>query len=335
MVNIVGALGLLEREAMTANRSPHTIRAYRNDVAVIGSLLGDVKHVAPDTIDIEALTIGDLKEAFGRFAGSHSPASVVRARSTWRRLYDTLMDEGIVEASPMVTVAAKAKAPARQPRPLNGWERGVAIELLNGASITDAHQRSAWPARDTALLATLLATGLRNAEVVGLSLKSMTIVPERASRELVVLGKGRKQRTVLLVESVVALVDEYLSKRRALFPLWPQRGSDPLFVVKPSFALLKRDPHSGGVRMTTQQVQYLVRRVCTQAGLSSALPRGAAVHALRHTFGSQMARSGEPLHNIAALMGHASISTTQGYLAPVSDDLAAALERQADALGLS
>ena len=332
-MRISEALTLLEREAMTDNKSLHTLRAYRNDVEAISSLLCTVLDTDPEHIEIERVSVTDLKDAFAYFAGSHSPASVVRCRSTWRRLFETLVDEGVLAASPMPTVAARAKAPARLPRPLIGWERGVASQLLEGAR-RPSGQRSAWPTRDVALLATLLATGLRSAEAAGLSMRSMTTVADQGARELVVLGKGNKQRTVLLVEAVVERVDEYLTERRVLFPLWAQRPGDPLFIVRPSAALVKRDPGDGGARMTPQQIQYLLKRVAAQSGLTSALPVGAAVHALRHTFGSQMARRGEPLHNIAALMGHASISTTQGYLAPVGEDLAAALVRQADTLGL-
>ncbi|NNN09564.1 MAG: site-specific integrase [Acidimicrobiaceae bacterium] len=75
-----------------------------------------------------------------------------------------------------------------------------------------------------------------------------------------------------------------------------------------------------------------LRDTATQYGLSS-VPPAAAVHALRHTSGSLKARRGEPIHNIAALMGSASLSTTQGYLASVGEDLAATLDRQADVVG--
>jgi site-specific recombinase XerD len=325
------ALSLLVRDARTVNRSPHTIAAYESDVSRIGELLGAHRGRRSEELDVAQITTSELKVAFADFAGTHAPASVVRARSTWRLLFLTLVQEGVLASSPMVTVAQGAKSPSRKPRPLVGWERGAGAELLAGTATVTAGQRSAWPARDRALLGVLLGNGLRRSEIAGLNLGSL-ITHRDGTVELTVFGKGAKWRGMSLVPSVNAKVQEYLSERRERFPLWAQRPGDPLFVAGTG----RRGAHdvTGGPRMSARQVAYVVQRVAAQSGMSSALPPGALTHALRHTFGSTMARRGEPLHHIAALMGHSSISTTQGYLATTDSDLTAALERQAHDLGL-
>lgn len=327
MATTIGdALDSLVREARTTGLSEATVRARRSDVHAITAYLdGGLDR------DVASLTVHDLRVAFAAFAGAHAQSSVVRARSTWRRLYDLLVEEGVVPGSVMTTVAARAKAPPRYPKPLNGWERGVGAELLAGTGLVVSSSRSAWPARDRAVIGTLLTTGIRSAEIAGLSLGS--VVRHRdGSSELVVLGKGRKQRVIPLAPSTQKVIDLYLAERAAEYPLWSRRDGDPLFVARPIRS--HGDEPEGGGRMSTHQIAYLVQRVATQSGLSGALPAGASVHALRHTFGSTLARRGEPLHHIAAVMGHASISTTQGYLAPMTSDLLEALEDNAEDLGL-
>jgi site-specific recombinase XerD len=53
-----------------------------------------------------------------------------------------------------------------------------------------------------------------------------------------------------------------------------------------------------------------VKKICRKAGIE---PQAATVHALRHSFGAHLRMSGVPLANIADLMGHADLATTQIY----------------------
>lgn len=71
---------------------------------------------------------------------------------------------------------------------------------------------------------------------------------------------------------------------------------------------------------TTRQVQ----RIIEQAGLK-ALGRKVHPHILRHTFASRLMRVTN-IRNVQALLGHTSISSTQVYTHPNSDDLHKAID---------
>ena len=75
---------------------------------------------------------------------------------------------------------------------------------------------------------------------------------------------------------------------------------------KPAFITF----HYDGTRLTRGRVQYLVGRIYERAGLRAAVPKGALVHALRHTFASQAIEYGTDVVELRDILGHASLATT-------------------------
>jgi site-specific recombinase XerD len=61
-------------------------------------------------------------------------------------------------------------------------------------------------------------------------------------------------------------------------------------------------------------LEYLVSSCYRRAGLHDRVPRGASLHALRHTFATRLAEDGATASEIMALLGHASLSTSQNYI---------------------
>jgi integrase/recombinase XerC len=61
-------------------------------------------------------------------------------------------------------------------------------------------------------------------------------------------------------------------------------------------------------------LQYLVRSCYRRAGIGDRVPRGAQLHALRHTFATRLAEDGANASEIMRLLGHASLTTSQNYI---------------------
>jgi site-specific recombinase XerD len=60
-------------------------------------------------------------------------------------------------------------------------------------------------------------------------------------------------------------------------------------------------------------VQHLIERP-TRRGIRSAVPPGALVHALRHSFATLALEHGADVAEVCGLLGHASLATTSRYL---------------------
>jgi len=293
-------------------RSPLTLRAYDNDVSVICAGLAREVGCGEEELTTEHLTGQLLRSAFADFAADHSPASVARCRSTWTGVLEALVADAIIPGSP-IGVIPRPKIPKRVPKPLRGWDEGTVDNLLSAASDgrrTGRASRS-WPERDEALIDLLVTLGPRRSEVCSLDLGDYTGLP--VERRLLISGKGNKERVLPVPFPTAVAIDRYLEARRARFDRWRPSAPDPLFVGSPTHADRQGATLGGGKRISPAQVSYIVERLMADHGLSGKLPDGALVHALRHTFGTQMVDSGVTLSEAADLMGHASTTTTKGY----------------------
>ncbi len=281
--------------------SPHTVAAYRRDLEGVGRricvALGHGE-------DLDRLELGDLdkvtlRAAFASWADDHAAASIRRAWSAWNGFFEHLVIEEVVLTNPMSAITPPRQSRGK-PKAIPGDD--VASLLLQTAAQADGTSRSPWPARDVALVATFLVTGIRLSEAISLNLGSLD--GPQGARRLVVIGKGNKPRTVPIEETLEDLLLRYLGERRDRFPT--VRFDDlrlPLFARTDT-----------GGRFTRQQVEYLVDKLYRRAGIRSRIPEGALVHALRHTFATSALDNGVHVVELQELLGHASLDTTRRYL---------------------
>jgi site-specific recombinase XerD len=173
----------------------------------------------------------------------------------------------------------------------------------------DERQRDPWPERDVAVLALALCAGLRLSEL--LALRIGDVVGRDGERRVEVAGKGGRPRTVPIEPELDVLIERYLDSRRLRFGRAGARS--PLLVDRQGAALRR-----GGL-------QYLVESCFRRAGVSDRVPRGAQLHALRHTFATRLAEDGANASEIMRLLGHASLTTSQGYIEVTAEQQRAAV----------
>jgi len=111
--------------------------------------------------------------------------------------------------------------------------------------------------------------------------------------QLLVHGKGSKDRVVALTPLVVQAIREYLERR-------PQTQSHRLFLSR-----IGGDPIAGRV------VNRMLVRVLQEAKLDK---EGITPHKLRHTFATHLIRNGADVRTVQELLRHADIQTTARYL---------------------
>ena len=288
--------------AARATRKPsvHTLEAYRRDLQSIIALIGQ-----------EGVTLGDLsprslRVAFAAFAGSRAPASVARCWTSWNAFFTFLVTEQVVAGNPMSAVDKPRLAP-HSPKPLRGED--TPEQLLDAVSRADDRQRDPWPERDLAVLALALCAGLRLSELLALRVGSIS--GRSGERRVDVAGKGGRPRTVPIEPELDAVVERYVDSRRLRFGR--ARPDEPLMVDRKGAPLQR-----GGL-------QYLVSSCYRRAGVNDRVPRGAQLHALRHTFATRLAEDGANASEIMRLLGHASLTTSQGYIEVTAEQQRAAV----------
>ncbi len=150
------------------------------------------------------------------------------------------------------------------------------------------------------MLSTLLLTGLRSAELLSLRVGSLTGRP--GERRVHVVGKGGRARSVSIEDALDTVIATYLASRRARFPSRRVGARSALFV------------DARGEPLQRAGLQYLVETALRAAGVSDRRSPGALVHALRHAYATRLADDGATASEIMALLGHASLTTSQAYI---------------------
>lgn len=280
---------------MPRKHSPHTLEAYRRDLDAITVHLVELLGAPASAITVEQLDIRTLRRAFARIS-HQSPATVARTWSTWNQLFSFLVAEQVVAGSPMAAID-KPRIPRSRPKAITGDDS--VHRLLQAAATGRRGARHPWPERDLAVVVVLLTCGLRLAELLGLTLQSIDGPP--GDRVIGVRGKGNKERTVPVEPEVEAVLAAYLESRLRRFP-GRLAATAPLFV------------DNRGQVMGRGALQYLVEQLYREAGIRTRVPRGALVHALRHTFATSLARNGASGVELQRLLGHESLATTQRYV---------------------
>ncbi len=260
--------------------SPHTVRAYVNDVSTFLSFLADHKGGAVSLNSLSAVSIGDFRAWIARRAtkDKNSAATRARALSGLKNFLSWLDRQGIMHNAAINNVRAP-KQPRKLPRPL--YEK-QALDVV--ASRTD----ETWiDTRNRALLTMLYGCGVRIDEALSLNIADL---PRDGFMR--VIGKGRKERQV----PILKIVEDVLGQYRAACP-YPETPDRPLFLG------------ARGKRMRQGIAQKAMRTMRNELGL----PETATPHALRHSFATHLLQNGANLREIQELLGHASLSTTQRY----------------------
>lgn len=283
----------------TRKPSPHTLAAYRRDLLTIARLIAEHPETPLPlaTLPINALTTRTLRAAFAAFAAPRAAASIHRAWSTWNSFFSFLVADDIVAGNPMPAVG-KPTVPPPPPKPLRGEH--TPEHLLEAVSREDQRQRHPWPERDLAILALALCAGLRLSELLALRVGSLAGRP--GERRVEVTGKGGRPRVIPIEPELDLVIVGYLNSRRRRFGDRTLGRDRPLLV----------DRH--GEPLRRGGLQYLVGSCYRRAGITDRVPRGAQVHALRHTFATRLAEDGASAAEIMRLLGHASLATSQNYI---------------------
>lgn len=267
--------------------SEKTIEAYQRDVAHFINFL--VEHLGgePHVSDLKSLSRHDVIAWLAKRRSEDNLAASSRARAASSlRAFFKFLDRRLDAPNARAMMFETPRRPHRLPRPLPEKIAPQTIEIAGeGDPVMDTPE---WAnARDAAILSLLYGAGLRLSEALSLTGKDLP-----APANLRVLGKGKKVRIVPLIQPVREAINHYAK----ICPF----ASAPDEQI---FRGLKGGP------LNPRIVQRLMESLRHRLGL----PETATPHAMRHSFATHLLANGGDLRSIQALLGHASLSTTQIY----------------------
>ncbi len=282
---------LLVRYAAHLKRSPLTGHSPRTYLGAVRAYLAWLGH-AP--VDGDPLNDATAKDWAVRDYRSHLVTVAKRATATVNKHLAALQDFYVWLGLGQPQGVKRHQVPRHAPKAL---EPRAKLRYLRAVE--------AWPStRDRAIALLPLYAGTRIAEISALDVADLRLSARKGDVHLV--GKGEKSRTVpahpKLREALAAWLAERPSRRGA--------ESAALFI-------------SGrGTRMTTDAIDDVIKAITSAAGLDDHVTS----HVLRHTFGTELTRSGIDLVTVAELMGHASLETTRLYTRPSVADMQRAVD---------
>ncbi len=260
-----------------------------------GAMANTLDAYARDLEDARAAVRGGLRNASaasieayvgGLAKRSLSAATARRRISALRQFYRFLLQENVRTDDP----TARLDTPKRV-RALPKTLSPEAIQRLIDAAETP---------RDKALVELLYGAGLRVSELVSLPLRA---APKPGQAHMVVLGKGGKERIVVLGEPALKALDTHLAARAAALPKNEAQREKAQRWLFPSAS-------AADGKLTRRRVAQILETAAAKAGLD---PARVSPHVLRHAFATHLVEGGADLRTVQTLLGHADIATTQIY----------------------
>ena len=276
--------------------SPHTTDAYRRDLAGITALLVDEIGGDADMLVVEDLTAQSLRAVFGAFADTHAKSSVLRAWSTWNQFLTFCVADGLLPATRWG--GGPPEDPSPVPQAAAG--RGHAGAAARGGGARGSQGPGPVAGAGRAGIALGLLAGLRSAEMRTLTAIRWSAVRVRcgctSTARAAGTGRSRWSR-------------RWRSDRRRT---WRRAGRGSRTSGSAAALPLLRDRRVGAIGRGA--LEYLVKSCYRGRGCTTGCRSGANLHALRHTFATRLAEDGATASEIMALLGHASLATSQNYI---------------------
>lgn len=277
------------------NKSQNTINEYFLDLRTFfrflkirRGLVGDdveFSNISIKDIDIElvrSVTITDIYEFMNFSITKRNNSAKTRARksSTLKTFFNFHTQKSLKLSDDPTKNLETPKVPKKLPKYLTLEE---SLELLNVVE-------GPYKERDYCILTLFLNCGLRLSELTSLNMNSF-----KGEKQLIVTGKGNKQRIIYLNDACINAINDYKKVR-------------PVEGVKDRNALFLSKQYK---RISPKTVQAMVNKYLKKIGLDGA---GYSVHKLRHTAATLMYQHGNvDIRVLQDILGHENLGTTEIY----------------------
>jgi integrase/recombinase XerC len=272
--------------------SPHTLDGYGRDLI---ELIGFAESL-PGSAPLASITHFHIRKFAAQLHSKGLNArSIARKLSAWRGFFEWLAEHRSLASNPVEGV----KAPKRNkplPKALSADDAVRVVSESNPGKEADSPSQRC----NRAMFELLYSSGLRVSELTSLDVrfvKEGTYVSagwiDADAQEVIVTGKGGKQRSVPVGRPALQAVTSWLAVRQMLVKADPH----PLFLSE------------RGTRLSPRVLQKRLKAHAHALGI----PADVHPHVLRHSFASHVLQSSGDLRAVQEMLGHASIAATQIY----------------------
>ena len=257
------------------NASPRTLKAYREALAAFR---------AENKTPWKKCAANDFRDyLFGLMKRGQARSYVRLQFSAFRTFYRFLAERKKLPRDPV----RELQLPKIEKKlPLVLTRQQIEELLAAPARVTKNRAAPIWmPLRDIAIMELFYSSGLRLSELAALDVADVDLYTESVR----VFGKGRKERICPVGFPALEAISRYRAAANV--------HSGALFISK-----LRK-------RMSTRSIWLVLKRYLRH----TSIPISISPHKLRHSFATHMLDRGADLRSVQALLGHASLSTTQIY----------------------
>lgn len=283
-------------EMMTAEKgaAQNTIEAYERDLNQFFEIVA-VQSVK----DITSNDVADFMQELSK--RRLSPKTMARKLSAVREYFKFLYSEKEIADNPSINILAP-----KQEKPLPKFLTEAEIKRLIEAAKESQDIRHK---RMAVMLELMYACGLRVSELVSL--------PENCinydKRQILVRGKGSKERIVPIAVSALNAVSEYMIHRECFL----KAGRRSIWLFPSKF--------SASGHITRDAFFKNIKEVAVNAGL---MPSKVSPHVLRHSFATHLLNHDVDLRSLQKMLGHEDIATTEIYTHIISDKLMETVQKK-------
>ncbi len=239
-----------------------------------------------DNKNILEITRKDVKQYMLALQTSDSTYNqrLASIRTLYKVLAYILDDENIIDVT--FGLVAISKVEHEHKAPLTELERKLILKHCKNT-------------RDHAIVLTLLSSGIRISELIGLTLDDYNNRDENGKITLTIT-KGSKVRNIWLNEDVCKAIDKYLTTRKIC-------DYNNLFIS------------NGGTPMLQSSCARTMKILAKRAGLDDDRIDKICCHTMRSSYASNLADKGVSIQKIATAMGHSNIQTTYNSYITMDD----------------
>ena len=259
------------------NYSMNTISSYNLDINEF------INYIKIKQKKIETFEYSDIKTYLVfLYNKNNSKTTVSRKLSSLRSFYKYLYKNEIIDKN-VFSFIKSPKKEKKLPKYVNYEDLSNVFSHLNTKNKVNT--------RNKLIIELFYSTGIRLTELCNIKISDINF----SKKNIIILGKGDKERIVYFGEYCFDLINLYLNEFRSQFK--NSKNNDYLLL------------NNLGNKISTRVVQNIVSKIIKE----TAIKKNITPHTLRHTFATHLLNEGCDILTVQELLGHTSLDTTQIY----------------------